>query len=133
MAVGETDEELEAASRGVRGLLSFYGSTPSYKPVLDVEGWGDLQPELNAMSKRGEWAEMSGLITDEMVDTIAVRGTPGRVRAQELVRPLRWPSPTGSASISPAMTMSDERLSRLVDEIQPRRGLICQAERRFRL
>ncbi len=63
---------------GVRGLLSFYGSTPSYRPVLDVEGWGDLQPELNAMSKRGEWAEMSELITDEMVDTIAVRGTPGR-------------------------------------------------------
>ena len=38
---------------GVRGLLAFYGSTPAYRPVLDVEGWGDLQPELNALSKTG--------------------------------------------------------------------------------
>ena len=60
----------------MRGLLSFYGSTPSYKPVLDVEGWGDVQPELNAMSKRGEWAKMPELITDQMVETIAIFGTP---------------------------------------------------------
>ena len=36
-----------------RRLLSFYGSTPAYRPVLDVHGWGDLQPELNALSKHG--------------------------------------------------------------------------------
>ena len=46
--------ELEAATLGVRGLLAFYGSTPAYRPVLDVEGWGDLQPELNALSKTGD-------------------------------------------------------------------------------
>ena len=37
---------------GVKGLLSFYGSTPSYKPVLDVEGLGrpaaGAQPALEA-------------------------------------------------------------------------------------
>ena len=26
---------------GVRNLMAFYGSTPAYRPVLDVEGWGD--------------------------------------------------------------------------------------------
>ena len=64
MAVGETDEEVEIASRGVRGLLSFYGSTPSYRPVLEVEGWGDVQPELNAMSKRGEWDAYNTVISE---------------------------------------------------------------------
>ena len=83
--IGTTDEEIEVASRGVKGLLSFYGSTPSYKPVLDVEGWGDLQPQLNALSKQGDWVGMSGLITDEMAHTISVVGTPQLV-AEEIQR-----------------------------------------------
>jgi probable F420-dependent oxidoreductase len=85
VAVGRNDQELEA-SRAVRGLLAFYGSTPAYRPVLDVEGWGDLQPELNALSKRGEWAKMTELITDDMVDTIAVHGTPDQVAAEIVAR-----------------------------------------------
>ncbi|MBL7496666.1 TIGR03617 family F420-dependent LLM class oxidoreductase [Frankia sp. CNm7] len=84
VAVGRTEEEL-AAARAARGLLGFYGSTPSYRPVLEVEGWGDLQPELNARSKRGDWAGMTELITDEMFETIAVHGTPDQV-ADEIIR-----------------------------------------------
>lgn len=83
VGVGRTDEELEAA-RAVKSLLSFYGSTPAYKPVLDVEGWGDLQPELNALSKQGKWLEMAELISDDMMHTIAVYGTPEQV-AEEIV------------------------------------------------
>jgi probable F420-dependent oxidoreductase len=85
VAVGRDDEELEAA-RAVRWLLAFYGSTPAYKPVLDVEGWGDLQPELNALSKRGEWTAMTELITDDMIGTIGVAGTPDEVAAEIVAR-----------------------------------------------
>ena len=67
---------------GVRGLLAFYGSTPAYRPVLDVEGWGDLQPELNALSKTGDFAAMVELVDDEMVETLAVRGTPEECAAE---------------------------------------------------
>ena len=76
VCAGRTEEEIAAATRGVKGLLSFYGSTPSYKPVLDVEGWGELQPELNRLSKQGEWATMATLIDDDVLRTIAVCGTP---------------------------------------------------------
>ncbi|MCG7597620.1 TIGR03617 family F420-dependent LLM class oxidoreductase [Mycobacterium sp. PSTR-4-N] len=62
-----------------RMLLAFYGSTPAYKPVLDVHGWGDLQPELNAMSKQGRWQEMATLIDDEMLHTIAACGAPAEI------------------------------------------------------
>jgi len=62
-----------------RRLLAFYGSTPAYRPVLDIHGWGDLQPELNALSKQGRWAEMGGLITDEVLHTIAACGTPRQI------------------------------------------------------
>jgi probable F420-dependent oxidoreductase len=64
-----------------RRLLSFYGSTPAYRPVLDIHGWGDLQPELNAMSKQGKWQEMAGLITDEILHTIAACGSPKEIAA----------------------------------------------------
>ncbi len=64
-----------------RMLLAFYGSTPAYRPVLDAHGWGDLQPELNAMSKQGRWQEMAGLIDDEMLHTIAACGTPAEIAA----------------------------------------------------
>jgi probable F420-dependent oxidoreductase len=82
VAMGRTDAELSAATAGVRGLLAFYGSTPAYRPVLEVEGWADLQPELNRLSKTGDPAAMFALVTDEMVDTLAVRGTPEECAAE---------------------------------------------------
>ena len=35
------------AATGVREQIAFYGSTPAYRQVLDLHGWGDLQDELN--------------------------------------------------------------------------------------
>lgn len=71
----------EEAVAGTRRLLSFYGSTPAYRPVLAAHGWEDLQPKLNAMSKQGRWQEMGSLITDEMMHTIAACGTPAQIAA----------------------------------------------------
>jgi probable F420-dependent oxidoreductase len=75
-AMGDTPEALAEAAVGVRALLAFYGSTPAYRPVLEVEGWADVQPELNALSKTGDIAAMIDLVDDEMLATLAVTGTP---------------------------------------------------------
>jgi probable F420-dependent oxidoreductase len=112
VATGRTEQELAAAHDGVRGLLSFYGSTPSYRPVLDVEGWGELQPELNAMSKRGEWAAMTGLIDDTMVATIGVSGTPEECAAQILSRFGEHASRV--CCYFPGYDIADERVGELV-------------------
>jgi len=66
----------------MREQVAFYGSTPAYKGVLDSIGVGDLQPELNAMSKQGRWQEMGDLITDDILDKFAVRGTPSELAQQ---------------------------------------------------
>lgn len=71
----------DAAHDATRRLLAFYGSTPAYRPVLDVHGWGELQPELNALSKQGRWQEMGTLIDDEVLHTIAACGTPAEIAA----------------------------------------------------
>jgi probable F420-dependent oxidoreductase len=81
VAVGHTEAELEDAINGVASLIAFYGSTPAYVPVLDVEGWADVHGELNRLSKQGEFAKMRALITNEMVQTIGVVGTPEQCAA----------------------------------------------------
>ena len=76
VAVGRTEEELNVAIDRVAFLISFYGSTPAYRPVLEVEGWEDLQPELNTLSKQGRYADMRALVTEPMVRRYGVVGTP---------------------------------------------------------
>ena len=62
----------EQAASFVRQQIAFYGSTPAYKQVLDLHGWGELQPRLNTLSKQGGWMEMAGLVGDDIVDAFAV-------------------------------------------------------------
>ncbi len=82
LCVGRDEAEMEAADAGCRALLSFYASTPAYRPVLDAEGRGDLQPRLREMTRAGHWEEMSALIDEALLDTITVRGDPRSVAAQ---------------------------------------------------
>jgi probable F420-dependent oxidoreductase len=79
VCAGRDHDEIGIAVEGTRGLLAFYGSTPAYAPVLEHHGWGALQPELQQLVRQGKWAEMAELITDEMIDTLSVRGTPAQV------------------------------------------------------
>ena len=76
---GNSEEELEKARTGVCKQIAFYGSTPAYRPVLDLHGWGELQGELNAMSKRGLWDEMGTLIDDDILGQFAIVGGPAEV------------------------------------------------------
>ncbi len=72
VVTGSDATQWEKATTAVKAQLAFYGSTPAYRPVLELHGWGDLQPELNTLSKRGAWSEMTELIDDEMLATFAI-------------------------------------------------------------
>jgi probable F420-dependent oxidoreductase len=72
VVTGRDEAEMAEAAKGVKGQIAFYGSTPAYRPVLELHGWGDLQEELNRLSKEGRWAEMGELIDDDMLATFAV-------------------------------------------------------------
>jgi probable F420-dependent oxidoreductase len=74
--LGNNDDEIEGAAAPVRQQIAFYGSTPAYRPVLEMHGWGDLQEQLNTMSKRGEWVEMGKLINDDILAEFAIVGRP---------------------------------------------------------
>lgn len=79
--LARTDEEYHRADRALRKQIAFYASTPSYVGVLEAHGWGDLQGRLRELSKEGKWEEMAGEITDEMLHTLALLGTPEEVAA----------------------------------------------------
>ena len=78
----DSDEEIAEGVAFVRQQIAFYGSTPAYRPVLELHGWGELQDELKAMTKRGEWDRMGELIDDEMLHTFAVVGAPEEAIAE---------------------------------------------------
>lgn len=79
VVTGETEDVRQAQKESVRKQIAFYGSTPAYRPVLDAHGWGDLQTELNSMSKQGLWDEMGTRITDEVLEELAVVAPPDQL------------------------------------------------------
>jgi probable F420-dependent oxidoreductase len=78
----DTEEEIAEGVAFIKNQIAFYGSTPAYRPVLELHGWGSLQEELQAMTKRGEWDSMSALIDDEVLHAFAVVGTPEEAVAE---------------------------------------------------
>jgi probable F420-dependent oxidoreductase len=55
--------------------IAFYASTPAYRPVFEIEGWGEVARRLNRLAAHGQWNDMPALITDEMLDAFALRGS----------------------------------------------------------
>ena len=79
LATGRTEADVEQAKNAVRKQISFYASTRSYHRVLEHHGWEDTGRRLHELSVAGKWAEMPGLITDEMLDEWAVVATYDRL------------------------------------------------------
>jgi probable F420-dependent oxidoreductase len=81
VVTGETDEAFEASRRAMRQQLAFYASTPAYRGVLELHGWGELGRELTELSKRGKWVEMGERIPDPVLATFAVVAPPEKLAA----------------------------------------------------
>ena len=86
IVTGSDDEQMAKAEEGTRRQIAFYGSTPAYRGVLELHGWGDLQPELNSLSKQGKWVEMGTLIDDEVLNAFAVVAAPAEVPKEIIAR-----------------------------------------------
>jgi probable F420-dependent oxidoreductase len=78
----DTEEEIAEGVKTIKDQIGFYGSTPAYKPVLELHGWGDLGDELKAMTKKGAWDKLGSMIDDEVLNTFAVIGTPEEAIAE---------------------------------------------------
>ena len=79
IASGTNEEALNRSIGIARDRIAFYGSTPGYRGVLELHGWGELQQELNFLHKQHRTEEMASLIDDEILHTFAVVGEPDDV------------------------------------------------------
>ena len=70
----------------VRTQIAFYASTPSYRPVMELHGWDDTARQLSSLAARGEWADMAGLINDDILRECAVVASPADLPSALLER-----------------------------------------------
>jgi probable F420-dependent oxidoreductase len=101
----------------VRRQIAFYGSTPAYRVVLDLHGWGALADELNRLSLSADparWDAMARLIDDEVVAAFAVIGDLPAV-ARELNR--RYQGVVDRIALAPDACADPSALPLLVDAV----------------
>jgi probable F420-dependent oxidoreductase len=75
IAPGENRAEVAAAVERARGRIAFYASTPSYRPVLDILGYGDVADRLRQMVAARQTADLAAQVPDGVVEAIVVRGS----------------------------------------------------------
>jgi hypothetical protein len=86
VVTGDTDEAMNAAAVACRRQIAFYGSTPAYRKVLELHGWGDLHGELHRLSRDRRWDDMGALIGDDVLRAFAVVAPLAEVGAAVLAR-----------------------------------------------
>ncbi len=82
IVTADDEREFARVATAAKKQLAFYGSTPAYRQTLEVHGWGALHGELNRLSKLGRWDEMAGLVTDDVLETVAVVGPRREIAAK---------------------------------------------------
>jgi probable F420-dependent oxidoreductase len=79
VVTGRTEEAMREAALAVKATIAFYGSTPAYRPVLELHGWEALGEELHALSvsrREDKWTAMRDLVDDDVLAEFAVIGAP---------------------------------------------------------
>ena len=82
---GDASQQADAVT-AVRQQIAFYASTPAYRGVLERHGWGELQGNLNELSRQGAWVEMGTLIDDDVLDAFAIVGDVSSIASSFLAR-----------------------------------------------
>ena len=114
---GESQAETDAAAQEVRRQIAFYGSTPSYRRVLEYHGYEDLGQQLSALMRRGDLAAMPALIPDALVEKIAVVSPPNEL-ARELKKRYDGVLHRVSLYFSIAGADDDDTWKRFIDDFR---------------
>ncbi len=79
VVTGDNEAEIEERRAEIRAQAAFYASTPTYRTVLEVHGWGEIGERLGGLARNKKWDEMPNLITDEMLHAFAIEAAPDEV------------------------------------------------------
>jgi probable F420-dependent oxidoreductase len=95
-----------------RAQVGFYASTPAYRVMLDVHGWGELQPGLQQLVREQRWAELAAEVPDEVVSAFVSAGSPAEVARQVAART------EGVDRVALSSFASDEARLALLEELR---------------
>jgi len=115
IATGPTDEAVHEVAEWVRYRIGFYGYTPSYWPVLEAHGYGDLGRKLNRMTKEGRWDDLAGEIPDELLHEFAAIGRHDQIAAEI---ESRFGAVSDTVAASASATMAGDMPPDLIQDIQ---------------
>jgi probable F420-dependent oxidoreductase len=102
-ATGKNETIVAAEWEKQRNMLGFLYSTPAYWPSLELFGWQGRGQQLQDMTRAGNWQDMPGIITDEMLEKFVPRGAYDtiaavyRERYAGLTRRITFPMPEDPA------------------------------------
>jgi alkanesulfonate monooxygenase SsuD/methylene tetrahydromethanopterin reductase-like flavin-dependent oxidoreductase (luciferase family) len=79
VVVAISDDPVRARRDAAR-QIAFHATVRTYDRVLDLHGFGDTAAEIRSLWRRYDLDGMTDLVTDEMLETMAVAGTAGECR-----------------------------------------------------
>ena len=92
------DDDRDAARREAATLIAFNATVSTYQGILRLHGFEENAAAVRAAWESRDWEGMVAAVSDEMIDTIALAGTPDEVRERfetewsDLYEtPLLWP------------------------------------------
>jgi alkanesulfonate monooxygenase SsuD/methylene tetrahydromethanopterin reductase-like flavin-dependent oxidoreductase (luciferase family) len=78
--ITSVNQDAGKAMDEARHQIAFYYTTRLYHSVLEPHGWQPIGEEIAAAFRKGDYAAMSNAVPDEMVEAIALTGTPDEVK-----------------------------------------------------
>ena len=78
-SVADTTEQ---ARNEARGQIAFYYTTRLYHSILEPHGWKSQGEAIANAFRQGDFQAMAAAVTEEMIDEIAIAGTPDEVKDQ---------------------------------------------------
>jgi alkanesulfonate monooxygenase SsuD/methylene tetrahydromethanopterin reductase-like flavin-dependent oxidoreductase (luciferase family) len=86
--------DADVARAAARKHIAFYLTTPSYRGVSEGRPWAErvdrIQQAFRESSRDPDWAAIAGLVSSEMLDELALAGTPTEVREQAIAQELAY-------------------------------------------
>jgi len=103
-------DDADEARRNAAAIVAFNASVRTYAPIIALHGFDPEAEAIRAAWRAGDWAGMTAAVSDRMLDTIALAGTPREVRQQlrerragVFERTLLWPPATGGLAAAEAV------------------------------
>jgi probable F420-dependent oxidoreductase len=79
--IAAVSDDADQAREDARRQLAFHATVRTYDSILRLHGFDDVAAQIRELWKSFDLAGMTALVSDEMLDEMAVAGTPDECRA----------------------------------------------------